>query len=348
MLKGAIAGMFLAIIMSVHSIGLGIVTDETYTSEVLDAAAIQMTLAAIAYVDDSSSLEQISVAIKEELAKTKYATKGQWQLAWGPALRGGNLVYIGRHQGSPQRYSVVVRGTDFALLEDDIEDVWVNQTSYLYADNVSGYPKVSRGALIGLHHIQQMTDILTGQSIEEFLKGAATKAELELVVTGHSLGGGLASLVLLWLHDTIPEWGKPIKNVHLSGYTFAGHTVGNADFADYFNSSVGTSFYRFVNPLDIVPRSYGDLSSILADDVPDEVPLKYRLVLDALRATLFAHGVRFQQVDTEILLDNVKLSSSTPYLTHVLEQHRPNSYLYLLGAPQVDVGHASALPRHDD
>lgn len=348
MLKAATASMLLVVTTSISSMGLGKVQPETHTRQVTEAAVVQMTLAGIAYIEDNSSLEKIKAAIQRELAKAKYATKGQWQLAWGPATRGGNLVYIAQNKERPQLYSVIIRGTDFNLLADDIEDVWVTQAPYPYAASVSGHPKVSQGASDGLRQIQGMKDVLSGHTIEDFLKDVTRRAEISLIITGHSLGGGLASLVLLWLHDTIPRWDILSTNVHLSGYTFAGPTVGNVDFADYFNAEVGTNFYRFANPLDIVPRSYSDLSSVLAEDIPSEVPLKYRLVLDALRAYLAAQGLKFQQVDTEFLLEGVKLLPSTPYLAQVVEQHRPNSYLYLLGAPQLDVGKTSALPLYKD
>jgi hypothetical protein len=348
MLKVAVASAFLVIVTSLSSMGVGKAGPKTDTRQVMAAAGVQMTLAAIAYADDSGNLEQIGAAIRRELEKTRYATKGQWRLAWGPAIRGGNLVYIVQDRERPQRYSVVIRGTDFDLLTDDIEDLWVTQAPYPYAVNASSQPRVSRGALAGLHHIQRMKDVPTGRSLEDFLKDVTRRAEIELLITGHSLGGGLASLVLLWLHDTLPHWDIPITNVHLSGYTFAGPTVGNVDFADYFNAEVGNSFYRFANPLDIVPRSYSDLSSVIAEEVPSKVPLKYRLVLDALRGYLAAEGLKFRQVDAEVLLESVKLPPATPYLTQVIEQHRPNSYLYLLGAPQLDVGKTSALSLFKD
>lgn len=239
MLTFTVASAFLVIATSLSSVGLDEVGPETDARQVMAAAGGQMTLAAIAYADDSGNLEQIGAAIRRELERTRYATKGQWRLAWGPAIRGGNLVYIAQDQERPRRYSVVIRGTDFDLLADDIEDIWVTQAPYPYAASASGHPRVSRGALAGLHHIQRMKDVPTGRSLEGFLKDAARRAELELVITGHSPGGGLASLVLLWLHDTLPHWDIPLADVHLSGYTFAGPTVGNVDFADYFNAEVG-------------------------------------------------------------------------------------------------------------
>ncbi len=307
------------------------------------AAGVQMTLAGIAYVDDNKSLADIKAAIQTELQKTSYATHGDWELVWGPAARGGNLAYIARNKLSPEQYSLAIRGTDFNLLKDDIEDIWLEQEPYPYA---RGAGRVSRGSLAGLNHLQGMTDSATGQGIRDFLTDRAADAGLDLIVTGHSLGGGLASLVLIWLHDVTPGWGLPADKLHLSAYTFAGQTVGNADFARYFAATLGDDFHRFVNPLDIVPKGYGDLAAILEGELPTAVPLEYRAILEALTAYLFAKGLTFQQVGSEVLLESVPLPSTLPYLEHVMEQHRPNSYLYLLGAPQLEIGRTSLLPHY--
>jgi hypothetical protein len=317
-------------------------TPATSRSSTTDAgtAAVQMTLAGIAYVDDAKSLSEIKAAIETELGNVHYATRGDWELVWGPAMAGGNLVYAAQNRANPKQLSVVIRGTDFDLLSDDVEDLWVEQGRYPYASG-AGRPRVSRGGLAGLHHIQRMTDPTTGQTLEDFLKDAATDG-LELVVTGHSLGGGLASLVVLWLHDVKSEWASPAE-VRLSAYTFAAQSVGNADFAAYYDAQVGDDTQRFVNPLDIVPYSYGDLAAVIRAEIPTAVPLEYKLVLEGLMAYLFVNGLEFRQVGSEVLLDPVPLPPSLSYLEQVIEQHRPNSYLYLLGAPQLDVGHPSGL-----
>ncbi|OXM84895.1 lipase family protein [Paenibacillus rigui] len=68
----------------------------------------------------------------------------------------------------------------------------------------------------------------------------------ELMITGHSLGGALATLCAT---DTAlrPPRRKPVV------YTFASPRVGNPEFARLFNRSAASSI-RIVNPNDVVPH----------------------------------------------------------------------------------------------
>lgn len=68
----------------------------------------------------------------------------------------------------------------------------------------------------------------------------------EIVVTGHSLGGALATLNI---YDIIKS--SHVSNV--SVYTFGSPRVGNSVFRDEYNKTVSTT-YRFVHDMDIVPR----------------------------------------------------------------------------------------------
>ncbi len=66
-----------------------------------------------------------------------------------------------------------------------------------------------------------------------------------LLITGHSLGGALATLLTLdSIHST------SFQNISLA--TFGAPKVGNKAFKTFFNNVVPTS-YRFVNLYDIVP-----------------------------------------------------------------------------------------------
>ena len=63
---------------------------------------------------------------------------------------------------------------------------------------------------------------------------------LPIFVTGHSLGGALATLGAAYLSG----WGLA------ACYTFGAPRVGNKEFS----SSLQTPIYRVVNPLDTVPH----------------------------------------------------------------------------------------------
>ena len=67
----------------------------------------------------------------------------------------------------------------------------------------------------------------------------------QLVLTGHSLGGALATVAAA-------EWAGTfdIRSI----YTYGQPRVGKVDFADYMERYVGSKFYRIVNDDDIVPR----------------------------------------------------------------------------------------------
>ena len=79
------------------------------------------------------------------------------------------------------------------------------------------------------------------RDIEKELVGAVRKINLPLYVTGHSLGGALALIAVMYLPDM--DWTAAC-------YTFGGPKVGDDDFTDgLFKVPV----YRTVNSSDIVP-----------------------------------------------------------------------------------------------
>ncbi len=67
-----------------------------------------------------------------------------------------------------------------------------------------------------------------------------------LVITGHSLGGGLASLAAARL---VAE-GYEVDDV----YTFGSPRTGLRDFAEVYNEALGMNTYRVINHIDIVTR----------------------------------------------------------------------------------------------
>lgn len=108
---------------------------------------------------------------------------------------------------------------------------------------------------------------------------AAGHKGVDVVVTGHSKGGGLASTVALWLEQTrgkgVPEsegWDPDLQaNVHC--YSFAGPTAGNAAFARLSNDKLGARCHRIANTRDVVPHAWaladlGKIPTLYDPDVP--------------------------------------------------------------------------------
>lgn len=76
---------------------------------------------------------------------------------------------------------------------------------------------------------------------------------VEVVVTGHSLGGGLAPLLAGYL-SSYPGI-KGITGISVSCYTYAGPTSGNLAFWNYLKSN-GVFLNASVNEFDIVPKAW--------------------------------------------------------------------------------------------
>ena len=83
--------------------------------------------------------------------------------------------------------------------------------------------------------------------IKELQNAVALYPDYQVRVTGHSLGGALATIAAMDIHDNLG-----IENVHT--ITFASPRVGNHDFAQQWNDRLAESSMRFVHENDIVPH----------------------------------------------------------------------------------------------
>jgi triacylglycerol lipase len=81
------------------------------------------------------------------------------------------------------------------------------------------------------------------EKVHDYLKSQSTS---NLIVTGHSLGGALATLCAV---DVQYNFGE---RYGITIYTFGAPRVGNDGFRQSFNRRVPNS-YRYVNGMDIVP-----------------------------------------------------------------------------------------------
>ena len=90
------------------------------------------------------------------------------------------------------------------------------------------------------------TEALLPLLLAELLPPGLDKAQVKpLYITGHSLGGALASLAALFLYRE----GLPVAAV----YTFASPRVGNREWRMIYDDSLGERSYRIVAEGDLVP-----------------------------------------------------------------------------------------------
>src|SRR6516162_5364725 len=158
-----------------------------------DSATVEfaMTLSTLAYVDENraATQQQMISEINAGLAEAGYKS---WQVAWGPALNAdrSNLAFAARNSETGQ-LAVSIRGSDFSFWLNWIQDLAViTLVAYdQFVPTVSSTAQIARGTAIGLRNVLRMQD--GTESLETFL--TAAPEETPILITGHSLGGCLAS-----------------------------------------------------------------------------------------------------------------------------------------------------------
>jgi pimeloyl-ACP methyl ester carboxylesterase len=209
---------------------------------------------------------------------------------------------------------------------------------------------VAAGTLVGLDELASMTGVGAGgaqQDLATFLKQLPSDADV--FVTGHSLGGCLASVVAAWLASVFGNAAR------LKAYTFAAPSAGNQAFADYYNAlftdskTSSSTAYRIYNTLDSVPNAWASLATILTYYTPS--PLCPDYIKDIVGDAEWDVGSEYVQVGTAAGGSAVALQGTvvpwsswwdldptgTAQFAHqVGEQHATSTYLGLLaGTPAV-------------
>ncbi len=199
------------------------------------------------------------------------------------------------------------------------------------------------------------TDLLT------FLGGAVEDAgaAMEVVVTGHSKGGALASTVALWLAETqgrpttSSERWDPSGRATVSCYSYAGPTAGDADFAAHSDRVIGSRCHRIANQLDVVPHAWTltDLGKIpTLYDARTVAPLHGVEELVATISTL-TQRLRYAHVGNVVTHLQGTVDATKPLFFHQLAHQHMDAYLQLLDLTPAGVDTATlfdplaALPR---
>ena len=206
---------------------------------------------------EQKSVTPVTACILSEIAYCTDAEKQisqhmpGWKIVWNPAPVGGIYAFVA---SDGTNYAIAVRGS---LIEFswDAFDNWIykdlnvaSQESWPYA-NTSG-AEISQGAYDGWQNMNKLVDTTSGKNLWQFLE-ANVKDENPVLVTGHSLGGNLATAFGSYLWFKYKEAGH-VKN-NISIITFAAPATGNKVFAEDFNSKFPGSL-RIENSNDIVPK----------------------------------------------------------------------------------------------
>lgn len=210
-----------------------------------------------------------------------------WQMLWGPVVFSNNPgtnstvadnVMALFYSPNQKAYVVAIAGTNLDsaygwLMEDfDVTDTTLWSTVMGSSFKIpSSYTNaaISNGSLNGLNALIGMQAGSTSMisALTTSLNGLPAGSQVQVCVSGHSLGGALCPVMALYLHDLQQlsnNWNAKGYVTKITATPTAGPTPGEVNFAAYYSyqcsqnvkgqASLGyTSVY---NTLDIVPHSW--------------------------------------------------------------------------------------------
>src|SRR5689334_7342361 len=288
-----------------------------------------MSLAAITYLSESDPSQE-KAQMSAALSQVPAAAGGPWTLEWGPSNNAGNLVFVAL-SSSNNVYAVAIRGT----VQDDVTGFFtdlledldaLSLVPWLYPQSVTE-AQIASGTNIALAQVIAMTDPVTDVGLLDYLRSVISGSN-QLIVTGHSLGGTLTSVVAPWIADQLPKAGNT-GTVVVTPFTFAAPSAGNQAFVDYYTKLFPNS-YRGVNIFDIAPLLWTDLAGIQAMYQPPGQLLKtYSDALyDVVEAAKIVVGQSYAQTNPDDA-DFFQGPAITPisFVDEAMTQHDHNVYL---------------------
>lgn len=274
-----------------------------------------------------------------------------WQIVWGPAIYTfphailqDNMMYVAQQISSPSNYVVAVRGTNglafWDWVEEDLEVLRKVPWNAPKGVVVQGTPMISKATQDGLDVL--LNSLIpgpgmpaSGQNITTFLSGLVASGKVNLLFTGHSLGGALSPTLALWFKQSqnLPSYWDPNVNASISAVPFAGPTAGNQDFATFFNAQLGAVCDRIYNTLDVVPLVWEtdtmkQLPSLYLPSI--RMPLAEKLLVEFLEK--IARG--YVQPNTGNRIPWDIQPEQKGYIAQAGVQHL-HSYPNLLGVPEL-------------
>lgn len=305
----------------------------TRTSDIFCLSYIQ--LCGISYDVDVSG---IPAAVAARGNVKTWSPQGEWSCVWGPVLdeHEANLVYVAAYHdvpgGAPTALVVVVRGTDltgdvWGDLKEAFEDLagWRQRRPPWSPDPAA---LVSEGTLDALTTVAGLR--WNRQTVADFLAsrlGPDITRNPVVVVTGHSLGGCITTVLAPWLLSWLTAADRPVWMVPA---TFAAPTAGNQAYADYLDRTFDYA-PRYYNDLDAVPRGWAQLASIktIYRDEGRPTPWPVNGTIDGFLWLMSDYGATYAQPGGGRPLQGV-FCTQLGWYSQIGAQHDHNNYILQL------------------
>jgi triacylglycerol lipase len=174
-----------------------------------------------------------------------------WKVVWSPLSVHGNYAFVATDGNT---YIIAFRGSLISFTEDAFSN-WIYHDLNVAIQDKWPYSSVektsiSQGSYIAWQNLEKMKDKVSGKTLWSFLSENVTD-KYPLILTGHSLGGNMATVYASYLWWKFNEAKRPKNNINV--ITFAAPAPGDKAFADDFNAKFPAS-ERIENTNDIVPK----------------------------------------------------------------------------------------------
>jgi hypothetical protein len=186
-----------------------------------------------------------------------------WSLVFAPESQNTNYAVVLKNAQTPSYLAVVIQGTHDT--DQILEDFQINKPEAFV--NSSGQPIISgayiaNGAAAAFSAVLGLTQ--SGQTLENFI---TTTGWSTVLITGHSLGGTIASLMGPWLASVVTKQAPLTQPLPTSFnvVTFAAFAAGNQEFASYLNGS--SQYQANINVNDVVPYVWATTGDYKAQDI---------------------------------------------------------------------------------
>jgi hypothetical protein len=153
-----------------------------------------------------------------------------WKLVWHPARANSNHAFVAT---DGHQWAVAFRGSLMDISWEALDN-WINQdlniltqVKWPYSSNPDA--RISQGAHNAFQNLLALKDTVAGNNLLSFLK-ENVPAGSRLLLTGHSLGGSLASVFASYLHQ---EMGNQRPEILLT--SFAAPAFANKEFVVEFD-----------------------------------------------------------------------------------------------------------------
>lgn len=191
------------------------------------------------------------IAYEEDIPAAVNTYMPGWKSVWISKELGGNHAFVATNG---REYALAIRGSLISFTWAAFQN-WIYQDLHVVSQekwnytNDSSKARLSQGAFDGWQNLCKMADRQSGQLLLPFLESVINE-KTPLLITGHSLGGNLATVYASYLWQTFKRNNQAAS---INVITFAAPAAGNDAFASDFNNKFPASI-RVENKNDIVPK----------------------------------------------------------------------------------------------